>query len=151
MFDRIVGDTRNLLAKQGKRAEAITLSQRIAKSSEAKLGLQHIQTCKYLVDVGYENLQLGKDAAAETSLLIALERLKKTVGEEHSEALRAMSNLASVYGQQSRFEESIRLNRRVLEIREKTTGLTSWATLRSMSNLGVALRQFGATDEAKSV
>jgi len=151
-FGGTADDTWQLLHKQGRLDEAVALCQRVAASCEAALGPTHILTCEYLVNVGFLLLSRnGAAGAAAATLRNAIERLEGTVGAEHPETLRAMGNLASAYRAESRLEDSIRMTRRVLAIREKKLGPTSRPTLLSMSNLGASLHVFGAAGEAKAV
>lgn len=150
-FDNTTERVLDILRARGQHAEVITLAKRISAASEAKLGPTHILTCKHLVNTGFAAIAGGDITSAEEPLKRAAERLEATVGLEHLETQRALGNLMSVYNGQRRYDDSIRVGRRLLAVRERTLGPHAWSTLMTMAKLGAALSWFGAADEARGL
>ena len=68
-------------------------------------------------------------------MLRALEGIESTLGKDHPDTLISVANLASLYLDQGRLEQSESLYLRALERRESTLGKDHPDTLTSVANL----------------
>jgi len=64
-----------------------------------------------------------------------LEARKRTLGEEHTDTLVSMGNLARSYSDLSRLQDAVELEEKVLEARKRTLREEHPDTLVSMGNL----------------
>jgi tetratricopeptide (TPR) repeat protein len=129
--------------------------------------LPHINACLafhddgvfHLRDVGKECLEMAEtfaltysEAGRRPQALQLIEQLveisKRTLGEEHPDALRSMHNLAVQYNNTGRRPEALQLTERVFEIRKRTLGEEHLDTLRSMHSLAVYYNGAGRRPEA---
>ena len=94
---------------------------------------------------------LGLHNKAERLQVQVLETEKKVLGSEHPDTLVSMSNLASTYWNQGRWEEAETLEVQVLESRKRVLGAEHPDTLTSMSNLALTYGNQGQWEEAESL
>ncbi|KAJ7252013.1 hypothetical protein C8J57DRAFT_1665616 [Mycena rebaudengoi] len=80
-----------------------------------------------------------------------LENRKLTLGNEHSDTLVAMSNLAATYWKLGKFTEALELDVVVLEKREQILGLEHPNTLTAMSSLAIISHDLGKLTDAEEL
>lgn len=104
-----------------------------------------------LCNVGrYENEQGRYNVAYENSKKGYTE-LKKLLGEEHSDTLTSMNNLAIVLYSQAKYKDAEKLHRKTLAIRQKVLGKEHPSTLSSMNNLALVLGSQGNYQDAEDL
>jgi CHAT domain-containing protein/tetratricopeptide (TPR) repeat protein len=74
---------------------------------------------------------------------------ERVLGREHSETLRSLNNLATLYDSQGRYPEAEPLLKRALEIRERVLGKEHPHTLISLNNLAHLYQAQGRYPEAE--
>ena len=77
-----------------------------------------------------------------------LEARQRTLGSEHPNTLRAMTNLANSYSDIGRRQEAMELSEKVLEASQRTLGSELPDTLWAMNNLAVSYSDVGRRQEA---
>ncbi|KAK4195455.1 Tetratricopeptide repeat-domain-containing protein, partial [Triangularia verruculosa] len=77
--------------------------------------------------------------------------MNKALGDEHSDTLTNMADLASTYRDQGRWEEAETLQIQVMEIRKKVLGDEHLDTLSSMANLASTYRDQSRWKEAETL
>ena len=77
-----------------------------------------------------------------------METRKKKLGVDHPNTLTSMSNLASTYSNQGRWEAAEELQVEVIETCKKKLGVDHPSTLASMSNLAFTWKSQGRDAEA---
>ncbi|KAL6802680.1 heterokaryon incompatibility protein domain-containing protein [Trichoderma sp. SZMC 28013] len=90
----------------------------------------------------------GRYQEAESVLERVTENLKMKLGDDHPEALRNMSNLASTYRRQGRWKEAEKLDLQAVEGLEKKLGVDHPDTLISMGNLALTYRKQSLLEKA---
>ena len=71
----------------------------------------------------------------------ALKKMRRILGNEHSDTLMTSNNLALMYQSRGRTKEAVGLNEEVLEKRKRILGNNHLDTLTSMSNLALMFRR----------
>lgn len=140
-FDAAAKLISRLLHTRGRTTEDYDLARRVSTTSAERLGATHPLTAKHLVDLGYSELGRGHPDEAEAPLLRAVE-IFGGLGDgnlDEYEMQRALGNLMSVYNSQGRYEDTVRVGRRLVVARERVLGPTAWESLMSMAKLGEAL------------
>jgi tetratricopeptide (TPR) repeat protein len=99
---------------------------------------------------GYFHLE-GLHRQAEEMFREALEIKTNRLGENHSDTLRDMANLAAAFYSQGRYKEAEKLEIQALEARKLSLGETHPDTLRSISNLAATFRSQGRYEEAEKL
>ena len=79
----------------------------------------------------------------------ALEAFERVFGPEARETLANVSNLAELYHNQGRYDESERLQRRALEVNERILGRDHPETLTSLNNIAGLYQTLGRYDDAE--
>jgi serine/threonine protein kinase/tetratricopeptide (TPR) repeat protein len=92
----------------------------------------------------------GRTAQAEPILNRALELRRKKFGGAHTKVAQTLNNLALVFDEQGKFDESEATHREALRIR-RGLGPKDPGVSNSLSNLGITLRHSGKYDEAATV
>ena len=90
-----------------------------------------------------------EQAAMLERLMLSYDRIKNNISPEHPLTLLDMSNLASTYRLQEKWDEAEELDLRVLRIREDQLGREHSDTLLTLSNLAMTYRGQGRLQEAK--
>jgi serine/threonine protein kinase/tetratricopeptide (TPR) repeat protein len=107
------------------------------------------------VEVGYALADFGlaeiKDnpVEAERSLKECLQITIAALGEDNPEVASARENLASVYFQTGRYDETIRTLEAVLALRRRALGDDSEPVARTLANMGTVYSQAGNAEAAK--
>ena len=105
------------------------------------------QIQKLLERIGWFLNDEGKLKDAETIHYKAYLISNEFNGGEHPDTLRAMTNLATSYWKQGRWDDSVKLEEKVLE-NSKTLGDQHPDTLTAMANLATSYRMQGRWDES---
>jgi serine/threonine-protein kinase len=92
----------------------------------------------------------GRLADAEPILNRALELRRKKFGDAHTKVAQTLNNLALVYDEQGKFDQSEATHREALRIR-RGLGPKDPGVSNSLSNLGITLRHSGKFDEAATI
>jgi len=69
---------------------------------------------------------------------------KRVLGQEHPDTLSSMTNLASTYRNQGRWNEAEQLQNQVMDLRMRVLGQEHLHTLTSINNI-VGIREDGMT------
>jgi tetratricopeptide (TPR) repeat protein len=101
--------------------------------------------------VGAGFLNLGRLQRARELLVPAVERLEALVPGDAPTRLQAEAALAQLLEQEGRFDEAIRLARRILPRAEARFGPGTALPCTVQRTLGVALQRSGSLDEAEAV
>ncbi|KAG7402993.1 Kinesin light chain [Fusarium oxysporum f. sp. rapae] len=104
-----------------------------------------------LTNSAWYMLTIGNDRIAEDLSKKAVDTRTKVLGEEHSDTLISMGNLASTYWCQGRWKEAEELQVGVLETMKKTLGEDHPYTLTSMGNLASTYWNQGRWKEAEEL
>ncbi|CAG9941288.1 unnamed protein product [Clonostachys rosea f. rosea IK726] len=99
---------------------------------------------------GYFLLE-GLHRQAEEMFREALEIKTNRLGENHSDTLRDMTNLAAAFYGQGRYKEAEKLDIQALEARKLSLGETHPDTLDSISNLAAIFNSQGRYEEAENL
>ncbi|CAK9081256.1 unnamed protein product [Durusdinium trenchii] len=110
-------------------------------------GMPHRQCI--VIRVEREEAVANASAVLVKSLRCRAEAITKSLGSEHSEALKALSRLATVLAARSDFTEAEPLQRRVLEAYEAQCGNEDLETLREVKDLAEMLLDAGNLAEAE--
>jgi len=114
------------------------------------LGEDHPDTLYSINTLGTLLAELGEFTEAEAYFREAVDKYRKTVGEDH-EAISAIGNLGQVLSSQGKLEEAERYTRESLAKSRQMLGDEHPSTLNSISNLGVVLQKLGKLDETESL
>ncbi|KAI5841055.1 hypothetical protein DFP73DRAFT_516555 [Morchella snyderi] len=93
----------------------------------------------------------GRWKEAEEVAIETMNNYKKELGDEHSSALKSMSNLASTYWDQGKWKEAEALQVVALEVRKRVLGEEHPSTLTSMGNLALTYSDQGKWKEAEAL
>ncbi|KAH6691785.1 hypothetical protein BKA61DRAFT_715021 [Leptodontidium sp. MPI-SDFR-AT-0119] len=93
----------------------------------------------------------GRYNEAEAPFVEVMERNKRVLGQEHSDTLTSISNLASTFCNQGRWKEAEDLEVQVMETRKRVLGAEHPDTLTSMGNLASIYRNQGRWKEAEDL
>ncbi|KAJ7470004.1 P-loop containing nucleoside triphosphate hydrolase protein [Mycena galericulata] len=88
---------------------------------------------------------------AEALHLVVMEKRKRELGEEHSDTLRSMANLARTYRNLGRWNDAETLEVVVMEKRKQLLGEEHPHTLRSMVNLSATYRELSRWTDAETL
>src|SRR5260221_422024 len=91
----------------------------------------------------------GRWRDAEVYGVVAMERSKELLGENHPYTLSSMANLAITYGNQGRWKDAEVLEVEVMERRKELLGEDHPDTLRSMGNLAITYQNQGRWKDAE--
>jgi tetratricopeptide (TPR) repeat protein len=91
---------------------------------------------------------VGKWSEAYTIQKFLVDKSGELLGEEHSDTLSAMSNLAITLGDQGQWDEAAKMRKEVLEKMRRILGEEHLDTITAMNNLAATLRDQGQLDEA---
>jgi tetratricopeptide (TPR) repeat protein len=119
-----------------------------AKKLETDLADQPARRAKLEATLGTTYHALGLNHEAIPLLEKACDYYLATSGQEHSNTLQAMHNLALFYQSVGRLEDAIKMQEEVLALRRKVSGLEHPNTLWAMNNLAVSYDEAGRRDEA---
>ena len=133
-----------LRTRQGRFDEAERAIRGALTLNTALLGPDAVATADAWIRLADLYLMTGEPARAEAPMLEALRIDTETGGD----SLRALTNLAVVYGDLERLDESIDMSRRVLDARRRTLGSDNTDVAQALNNLGGALAKAGRTEEA---
>ncbi|KAJ5929743.1 P-loop containing nucleoside triphosphate hydrolase protein [Penicillium verhagenii] len=115
------------------------------------LGPYNIETIQSCGMVGESLNERGKWKEAEEINNKVMKAIEKSVGPEHSEALRIRTNLAWTYFNQGRLNEAEELQIKNLETCKQVFGLEHLEPLTSINNLALIYSGLGRWDEAEEL
>ena len=93
----------------------------------------------------------GLYTEAEKLQVVAMETMKRALGDEHPDTLTSMANLAEMFRNQGRWNEAEKLEVVVMETRKRVLGDRHRDTLTSMARLASTFRSQGRWDEAEKL
>ena len=112
---------------------------------------QPLIQARLLLTIGDVYRKLGLFADAEGLLERSLEIRRAELGEVHPDVAASLQALATVYGNQDRYEEAADHQRAALEIEERLHGPEDLRVGGGLTDLGVILLRGGELDEAQEV
>jgi len=123
----------------------------------ARLCIEHIRqhmiespvALRMLNQSGTYLQSIGKLTEAEALLEMAFILRQKVLGEEHSDTLVSMNNLAFTYRSRGRYDDAKPLFQQSYEARKRLLGREHPATLTSMANLASLYESMGQNAEAE--
>ncbi|QRV95648.1 kinesin light chain [Ceratobasidium sp. AG-Ba] len=95
--------------------------------------------------------RVGKWDQNEKMDVIVVEGRQQALGEEHTETLTSMNNLAFTYRQQGRYRDAAKLQEQVMQIRKRVSGHEHRFTLIAMQNLASTYYDLGRYTDAQSL
>lgn len=101
--------------------------------------------------LGWDYRELGLNEPAEKLLRRSYELSCNALGEEHSDSMSALSNLATLLTDQARHAESEKLFAKLYELQKKTLGAEDPKTLVTLNNLALDLDWQGRSVEAEAM
>ena len=110
-----------------------------------QLGQDYLYIARYFALTYSENSRLHQALQLSETVL---EASKRTLGEEHSDTLRAMNSLAISYNNVGRGREALHLLETVVEVQKRTLGEEHPDMLWAMSSLAVNYSNVGRGQEA---
>ncbi|MDX2176345.1 MAG: serine/threonine-protein kinase [Candidatus Sumerlaeia bacterium] len=110
-----------------------------------------LERASQMLDTGSRFAQLGRVAEGVRLTSPTLGIIEATLGPEHPETARSLSDLASLLDFAGDFSAALPLSRRALEIREKALGPDDPATAESLERLAILLQVDGAFDDAEAM
>jgi eukaryotic-like serine/threonine-protein kinase len=128
-----------------------TALDRAAARIEDKFAGQPSVEASIRQTIGTSYFDLGLYPEAERQVERALELRRRTLGEEHTDTLKAMATLTLIYGTQGKFAQAEPLNTKALEIQRRILGEEHAETLLSMDNLGSIYRRQGKYAQAETL
>ena len=131
-------DIANQELANGERNQNITVRELLDRSAESindKFQDQPFVQAAIRQTIGGTYLSLQRFDDAERHLTLALNVQRLTLGEEHIDTAKTMTQLATMFRAQARFDEAEALYKRVLEAMSKTLGEDHVDTLTALSNL----------------
>ncbi|RYP20805.1 hypothetical protein DL767_009390 [Monosporascus sp. MG133] len=151
-----------ILDSQGKYKEAEQMHREVLEIREAVLDREHPDTLTTMDNLANVLNNQGKHEEAERMLRQTLKLSQKVLDNNHPDIIASMTNIALVLDSQGKYEEAERMHRqtlelskkmqrRLLDLSQKTFGRNHPDTLTSMNNLANVLRSQGNHDEAEQV
>jgi len=124
--------------------------QRTGTMTDLEAAIQHCREALdgYLADTYWNQ---GRRKEAEELGVQVMKTCLKVLGQEHSNTLTSMANLASIYRIQGRWKEAEELGLQVMETRTRVLGQEHLDTLTSMVNLAWIYRDQGRRKEAEGL
>jgi serine/threonine protein kinase/tetratricopeptide (TPR) repeat protein len=150
--DAVVGDALYLLGlashRAGRNDEAVQRLEQARKAWASDIGPRHPRTGAALNLLGITSRTKGDYVQAQTYFEEALALLVSTYGEGSFQNTDAMMNLSVALADQAKFDESIALLERVLEIRRAQPEPIAMGIGRTQANLAQIQRKAGRLDQA---
>jgi len=137
---------------QNARAKQVTVEEvlgRAATQIAGKFGSQPRIEATLRKTIGDAYSALGNYPAAQVQLESALEIRRRILGDEHSDTVSSMNNLALVYLELSQYDKAEPLIAKALEISRRTLGEEHQKTLASMTNQALLYHQRGQYAQAE--
>jgi serine/threonine protein kinase/Flp pilus assembly protein TadD len=128
-----------------------TVLDRASRNIDKRFSSQPLVETRIRTILAVTYQSLGEYAEAERHALRAWELSRGTLGEEHTQTLESMNNLAVVYTLQERLEEARKLHEETLQIRHRIFGTENLRTLASMNNLALVLERQDRLGEARKL
>jgi len=138
--ERVISKMREWLLKAG---------EAHLKQTSKDFGDEHLLTLKTYNCLGKLYRDMNQYSKAEQLFSSAFQGFLCTVGEDDALTHEVMNNYAFSLQKQLKYDEAIKMHKRVLESREKKFGKLHKDTTQSMSNLATAFRNIGKLQRAK--
>jgi len=132
----------------GQPREAAAVLEKALATCQAKLGPDHPDTLKSMINLSASYGHLGRHAEALRLDQRALEPMKVKLGSDHPDTLRCMHNLAAGNAALGRHDKALALHRHTLELQKAKLGPEHIDTLWSMNSLAACYIDLGRYDEA---
>ncbi|MEJ2320244.1 MAG: serine/threonine-protein kinase [Gemmatimonadales bacterium] len=117
----------------------------------SELNDQPLIQARLLLTIGDVYRKLGLFADAEGLLERSLQIRRAELPADHPDVAATLQALATVYGNQDRYEEAADLQRAAIEMEERLYGPEDLRVGRGLTDLGVILLRGGQLDEAREV
>ena len=147
---RLEGALANILTELGRFAEATVLYEAVMDKREIEQGHDHSDmplAMKSTADSYYREGRLGE---AHVLYLLAKEAAYDLLGEDHINTLHILNSLAIIETNGGRYDYSMRLLKRVIEVQLEKRGLEHVSTLGPKLNLGSVYMKTGRFAEAET-
>ncbi len=141
----------NLHSGQGNYDKAEPLQINCLETRRVKLGDDHPDTLKTMINLGNVYYDQGKFNQAEALYLDCLETRRLKLGCDHFDTLSSMNNLANAYSDQGKYDQAEALYLDCLEMRRVKLGDNHPDTLSSMNNLANVYSDQGKYDQAEAL
>jgi tetratricopeptide (TPR) repeat protein len=136
---------------QGRYEEAEQLFGRALKSTEERLGRDHLGTLGTVHNLASVYTNQGRYREAEQLYGRVLKSTEERLGRDHPDTLVTVLDLAIVYSNQGRYKEAEQLYGRVLESTEERLGQDHPDTLGTVHNLAVQYVRQDRYEEAEQL
>lgn len=138
-------------SENGRWAEARELQIKVMNIRLKSLGLEHPDTLRAMIALGWTYWNLGRmDKAEELQLKVMNTRIR-TLGAEDPATLKAMDNLAQTYWLYGRMAEAEELGLKAVEGMKASLGPGHPDTLMAMHNLGRTYMHRGRPNQAQEL
>ncbi|KAJ6471957.1 hypothetical protein C8R45DRAFT_1078136 [Mycena sanguinolenta] len=145
--DDILGTCIKQIPHQDRELASIRLTSHIDSLMQ---GISKLNT-NFNLEYGHIYPHAKRYTEAEEFEVIAVERQKKLMGDEHWDTLNAMHSLSLTYTDLGRYEEAQKLQAVVVEKWRKLVGDDHLDTLHAMSNLASTYDNLGRSEEAEKL
>jgi tetratricopeptide (TPR) repeat protein len=129
--------------------EAELYLTRALSISEQEHGLEHVDTARNALTLGYLYQKQGKYEKAEPLYKRTLMIQEQHLGSEHPDTARSLNNLAALYDDQGKYGEAEVLYKRALVVDEKIYGPEHPEIAADLNNLAELYKKQGKYEEAK--
>jgi len=134
--------------RDGREIKVVELLEEAARRLETDLTNQPARRTRLQSTLGRTFVALGLCEQAIPLQEQARDYYAATSGQEHSDTIWAMTELASSYSQVDRQDEALALREELLRLTRKVFGVEHTATLSAMHNLATSYHNTGRSDEA---
>lgn len=133
----------------GELEKAEATHREVLRQSVAALGRNHSQSAGALNETGVVLLSRGKYPEAETMFKDSVEIYQSLEGEESSNAMRPLINLALLYTETQRLEEALIIHAELLDREIRTRGPEFWRVGLHLNNRGLVFQDLRRLEEAE--
>jgi tetratricopeptide (TPR) repeat protein/predicted Ser/Thr protein kinase len=131
--------------------EVRTALDRAAVHIGGKFERQPLVEASIRQTIGKTYMDLGLYPEAQRQLERALDLRHRILGDEHSDTLAAMNELATLYRDQGEYSQAEPLFNKVLELRRRALGQEHPDTLKTMNSVSELYRQQGKYGQAEAL
>ncbi|KAI9880614.1 MAG: hypothetical protein M1830_001965 [Pleopsidium flavum] len=138
-------------SENGRWPEATELQVKVMDMRLKTLGLEHTDTLKAIVDLGWTYWNLGRMNEAEELQLKVMNARIRTLGTDNPATLKAMDNLAQTYWLYGRMADAEDLGLKAMDGMIRSLGPGDPDTLMAMHNLGRTYMHRGRPKQAQQL